>query len=88
MAGLGSPPYPGWVEEIKGGYMSRESIAGHAQDEDAQAFLGHMTNQVPDEPELKPDDRARRQPGPERSPNQKDDEKRRKNDNRNRGNRK
>jgi hypothetical protein len=68
--------------------MSREAITRRAQDENTQAFLGHMTNQANDEPEQTPDDRNRRQPGPERSPNQQDDQKRRKNDKRNRENRK
>jgi hypothetical protein len=67
--------------------MSREPIARHAQDEDTQAFLGHMTNQASDEPQQVPDDRNRRQPGPERSPTQKDEHKRRKNDKSNRENR-
>ena len=66
--------------------MSRESI--NRQDEDTQAFLGHMTNQLNDKPEQGPDDRSRRQPGPERSPNQVDDRKRRKNDRAERENRK
>jgi hypothetical protein len=68
--------------------MSREQITRRAQDEDTQAFLGHMTNQANDEPEQVPDDRIRRQPGPERSPNQNDEQKRRKNDKRNRETRK
>jgi hypothetical protein len=68
--------------------MSREPITRRAQNEDTQAFLGHMTNQANDEPEQEPDDRNRRQPGPERSPNQQDDRKRRKNDKRSRENRK
>jgi hypothetical protein len=68
--------------------MSRDAITRHAQDEDTQAFLGHMTNQVNEEPEQEPDDRNRRQPGPERSPNQGDDQKRRKTDKPNRENRK
>jgi hypothetical protein len=68
--------------------MSRESITRQAQDEDTQAFLGHMTNQVNDEPEQVPDDRNRRQPGPEQIPNKTDEQKRRKNDGPNRENRK
>lgn len=68
--------------------MSREATTRQAQDEDTQAFLGHMTNQVNDEPEQVPDDRNRRQSGPERSPNQKDDQKRRTNDKPSRENRK
>jgi hypothetical protein len=66
--------------------MSRETIT--RQDEDTQPFLGHMTNQAPNEPEQVPDDRNRRQPGPERSPIQSDEQKRRKNDKRNRDSRK
>jgi hypothetical protein len=66
--------------------MSREPVT--RQDENTQAFLGHMTNQANDEPKEVPDDRSRRQPGPERSPNQQDDQKRRKNDKRSRENRK
>ncbi len=68
--------------------MSREPITRQTQDEDTQAFLGHMTNQANDEPEQEPDDRSRHQPGPERTPNQQDDQKRRKNDKRSRENRK
>jgi hypothetical protein len=79
-----------WLEEseIKEADMSREPITRQAQDEDTQAFLGHMTNQANDEPEQVPDDRSRRQPGPERSPNQQQDPKRRKTDKRSRENRK
>jgi hypothetical protein len=68
--------------------MSRDQITRRAQDEDTQAFLGHMTNQVSDEPEQVPDDRNRRQREPERSLNQNDERQRPRNDRRNRGNRK
>jgi hypothetical protein len=67
--------------------MSRETITRQRQDDDTQAFLGHMTNQAIDEPEQQPDDRGRRQLGPERSPNQKDAQ-RLKNNKRSRDNRK
>jgi hypothetical protein len=87
MAGWASSPYRRFqnvvsVKQQKEDDMSREPVTRQAQDEDTQAFLGHMTNQMNDEPEQVPDDRNRRQPGPERSPNQKDDWKRRKNDKR------
>jgi hypothetical protein len=68
--------------------MSRDQMIRQSSDEDTQAFLGHITSQVHDEPEQEPDDRNRRQPGPERSPNQQDDQKRRKDDKRSRDNRK
>ncbi len=68
--------------------MSRDETLRQRQDEDTQAFLGHMTYQVKDEPEQEPDDRKRRDPGPEKSPNQPSEQKRRKEDKRNRENRK
>jgi hypothetical protein len=64
--------------------MSRDAMIRQREDEDTQAFLGHITNQVNNEPEQEPDDRRRSQPGPERSPNQQDDQKRRKDDKRTR----
>jgi hypothetical protein len=67
--------------------MPRDKATRHHYDEDTQAFMGHMTNQASDEPESFPADRNRRQIGPERSPNQKDDQKRRKNDKPSRENR-
>jgi hypothetical protein len=68
--------------------MSRDSITRLRQDEDTQAFLGHMTYQANDEPEQKPDDHNRRQSGPEQNPNQQDERKRHKGKKPNRGNRK
>jgi hypothetical protein len=68
--------------------MSRDEMMRQRQDEDTQAFLGHMTHQANDEPEQEPDDRKRLEPGPEKSPNQPGDKKRRNEDKRNRENRK
>jgi hypothetical protein len=61
------------VDDIKKeANMSRDAISRQHQEDDTQAFLGHMTNQASDEPEQESEDRNRRQPGPERIPNQKD----------------
>jgi hypothetical protein len=68
--------------------MSRDEMMRQRQDEDTQPFLGHITYQANEEPEQEPDDRNRRQPGPEKSPNQQSDQKRRKDDKRTRDNRK
>ena len=68
--------------------MSRDEMMKQRQDEDTQPFLGHLTLQVHDEPEQEPDDRNRREPGPEKSPNQPNNQKGRKQDKRNRDNRK
>jgi hypothetical protein len=71
--------------------MSRDGITGRREDEDTQPFLGHMTLQAHDEPEAEPeqnpDGPIRRQSGPERSPAQ-DEQKRRKDNKRNRDTRK
>jgi hypothetical protein len=68
--------------------MSRDEMSRQWQDEDTQGFLGHMTNQANEKPEQEPDDRNRREPGPEKSPNQPSDQKRRQGDKRNRDDRK
>ncbi len=71
--------------------MSRDAITGRRQDEDTQAFLGHMTLQAHNEPEAEPEQEPeapiRRQSGPERVPGQ-NDQKRRKDNKRNRDDRK
>jgi hypothetical protein len=68
--------------------MSRDEMMRHRQDEDTQPFLGHLTLQIHDEPEQETEDRKRRETGPEKSPNQSSDQKRRKQDKTSRDNRK
>ena len=51
--------------------MPSEARQRQRQDEDTDlGFVGHMTNQSGDQTEQQPDDRKRRETGPEKSPKQ------------------
>jgi hypothetical protein len=69
--------------------MPDEAVRRQQSDEDtAVGFLGHMKPQADDAPEQIPDDRNRKQGGPEQSPSQSNKHDRRKDKKHNRGNRK